>query len=202
MKCKDMLETVSLWLKTGRTDAENLIDFPWEVESREGVIKALHPKYPVEINILCDDDIGVLRLQVILPVETIGLDSEKRILIYRKLLKMNALPLTKTMLIGDDDYISIASDLSIKSLSKTEFNDALALLLATLNSLAKTLDLTDVLSEAMAEGLIKLVRKHISEGYGRDRLLDYLVKVVGLTRSEAETLLREVLGPEDQQIYL
>ncbi|NPA98865.1 MAG: hypothetical protein GXO43_05750, partial [Crenarchaeota archaeon] len=87
-------------------------------------------------------------------------------------------------------------------LSKTEFNDALALLLATLNSLAKTLDLTDVLSEAMAEGLIKLVRKHISEGYGRDRLLDYLVKVVGLTRSEAETLLREVLGPEDQQIYL
>ncbi len=115
---------------------------------------------------------------------------------------MNALPLTKAMLTGDDDYISIASDLSIKSLSKSEFNDALALLLATLNSLAKILDLTDVLSEAMVEGLIKLVRKHIDKGYGRNRLLEYLVKVVGLTREEAESLLREVLDPDDQTIYL
>ncbi len=202
MKCRDTLDTISLWLKTGSVDADNLVDFPWEVEKRNDVIKAVHPKYPMEINIYCDDEIGVLRLQIVLPVATIGLDSEKRILIYRKLLKMNALPLTKAMLTGDDDYISIASDLSIKSLGKSEFNDALALLLAALNSLAKILDLTDVLSEAMVEGLIKLVRKHIDEGYGRDRLLEYLVKVVGLTREEAESLLREVLGPEDQTIYL
>ncbi len=202
MRCRDTLDTISLWLKTGSIDADNLVDFPWEVEKRNDVIKAVHPKYPVEINIYCDDEIGVLRLQIVLPVATIGLYSEKRILIYRKLLKMNALPLTKAMLTGDDDYISIASDLSIKSLGKSEFNDALALLLAALNSLAKILDLTDVLSEAMVEGLIKLVRKHIDKGYGRNRLLEYLVKVVGLTREEAESLLREVLDPDDQTIYL
>ncbi len=202
MRCRDTLDTISLWLKTGSIDADNLVDFPWEVEKRNDVIKAVHPKYPVEINIYCDDEIGVLRLQIVLPVATIGLDSEKRILIYRKLLKMNALPLTKAMLTGDDDYISIASDLSIKSLGKSEFNDALALLLAALNSLAKILDLTDVLSEAMVEGLIKLVRKHIDKGYGRNRLLEYLVKVVDLTREEAESLLREVLDPDDQTIYL
>ncbi len=202
MKCRDTLDTISLWLKTGSIDADNLVDFPWEVDKRNDVIKAVHPKYPVEINIYCDDEIGVLRLQIVLPAATIRLDSEKRILIYRKLLKMNALPLTKAMLTGDDDYISIASDLSIKSLGKSEFNDALALLLAALNSLAKILDLTDVLSEAMVEGLIKLVRKHIDKGYGRNRLLEYLVKVVGLTREEAESLLREVLDPEDQTIYL
>jgi len=202
LKCRDTLDTISLWLKTGSIDADNLVDFPWEVDKRNDVIKAVHPKYPVEINIYCDDEIGVLRLQIVLPAATIRLDSEKRILIYRKLLKMNALPLTKAMLTGDDDYISIASDLSIKSLGKSEFNDALALLLAALNSLAKILDLTDVLSEAMVEGLIKLVRKHIDKGYGRNRLLEYLVKVVGLTREEAESLLREVLDPEDQTIYL
>ena len=202
MKCRDTLDTISLWLKTGSIDADNLVDYPWEVDKRNDVIKAVHPKYPVEINIYCDDEIGVLRLQIVLPAATIRLDSEKRILIYRKLLKMNALPLTKAMLTGDDDYISIASDLSIKSLGKSEFNDALALLLAALNSLAKILDLTDVLSEAMVEGLIKLVRKHIDKGYGRNRLLEYLVKVVGLTREEAESLLREVLDPEDQTIYL
>ncbi len=202
MKCRDTLDTISLWLKTGSIDTDNLVDFPWEVEKRNDVIKAVHPKYPVEINIYCDDEIGVLRLQIVLPVATIGLDSEKRTIIYRKLLKMNALPLMKAMLTGGDDYISIASDLSIKSLGKSEFNDALALLLAALNSLAKILDLIDVLSEAMVGGLIKLVRKHIDKGYGRNRLLEYLVKVVGLTREEAESLLREVLDHEDQTIYL
>lgn len=202
MKCSDTLDTISLWLKTGSVDADNLVDFPREVEKRNDVIKAVHPKYPMEINIYCDDEIGVLRLQIVLPVAIIELDSEKKILIYRKLLKMNALPLTKAMLTGDDDYISIASDLSIKSLGKSEFNDALALLLAALNSLAKILDLTDILSEAIVEVLIKLVRKHTDESYGRDRLLEYLVKVVGLTREEAESLLREILDPEDQTIYL
>ncbi len=75
MRCRDTLDTISLWLKTGSIDADNLVDFPWEVEKRNDVIKAVHPKYPVEINIYCDDEIGVLRLQIVLPVATIELDS-------------------------------------------------------------------------------------------------------------------------------
>ncbi len=193
--CKDTLKQLREWLVQGRVDAETLVDFPWEVlEEEEQALKVIHPKFPVGILIVCDDEIGVVRLLVNTDISTISLDNDARLRLYHKLLKMNATPLTKFILYGDDDVVNIAVDLSTKTLGKQEFNDALALLIASLNALVKELGIEEEFSYRMLTEILRLVKKHLDEGWGRDKLVEYLVKRAGMKREEAEEIVKSLLS--------
>ncbi|MCD6301104.1 MAG: hypothetical protein J7L82_03435 [Staphylothermus sp.] len=199
-RCSDVLKQITSWLKQGKTDANKLIDFPWEVEEKDNnTYVAVHPMFPIKIFIGCDEDIGVVRLQAILDVETISLDNNERLVLYHKLLKLNASPLTKFILVSDEDFPAIAVDLSTKTLGKDEFNDALALLLATVNASIKLLGLEEEYSSKLFMELINLVKKHIEEGWGREKLIDYLVKYAKLNREQAIEIVDSLLKGIDRK---
>ncbi len=194
--CTEILSTIKEWLARGSPKADSLVDLPWEVEEggRKNSLIAVYPRFPVQVNIICDDDIGVLRLFVSTAAPTISLSTEDRIRVYHKLLKMNAAPMAKFILYGDDDVIDIAVDLSIKTLGKQEFNDALALLLASVNAVAQELDLEEILAEQMFEEILRLVARHIEEGWGKDKLVEYLVERAGMKEDEASKLIDQILS--------
>ncbi len=193
-KCTEVLNQIITWLKQGKPSADKLVDFPWEVEEKDNnTYVAIHPMFPIKIFIGCDEEIGVIRLQTILDVETISLNNDERLILYHKLLKLNASPLTKFILVGDEDLPAIAVDLSIKTLGKDEFNDALALLLATVNASIKLFGLEEVYGSKLFMELLNLVKKHIEEGWGRERLIDYLVKNAKLNKDQAIEIVDSLL---------
>jgi hypothetical protein len=195
--CSKILEEIRKWLVQGSPNAKSLVDFPWEVEDvEENYIKAVYPEFPVDINIVCDENIGVIRVFTSTGFSTISLDSDERLKLYHKLLRMNAAPMAKFILSGDDDLVTIAVDLSIKTLGKQEFNDALALLLASLNTAVRSLGLQQQFAAEIYSTIIGLVKKHIEEGWGREKLIKYLVERVKMSREDAEKLIEELLGGE------
>ncbi len=190
--CSEIMGLVEEWLRSGRPDADNLIDFPWEIEKEDGVLVAVHPKFPLRIRLVCSEDAKSIRASTWLAIPTIVKPNETRLILYRKMLRMNTIPLAKYMLVGDEDYIGAAVDLSIESLGKKEFNDALAFLLTAINSIASEIGETEELYRQMLEELIRLVKKHFEEGWGWDKMVRYLVEYVGMNREEAEGFLTKI----------
>ncbi|WFO76244.1 hypothetical protein J4526_05295 [Desulfurococcaceae archaeon MEX13E-LK6-19] len=192
-QCKDVVNEIARWLKEGRPDADNLVDFPWEVEIvDEKSVRAIHPRFPIEITIFCSDDTKSIRAVILTNIPTINLDNKDRVMIYRKLLRLNNIPVAKTLLYGDEDYIGVASDMSIHSLGKKEFNDALAFLIALLISVARETGFEEELYKRLIEELSRLVSKHFEEGWSREKLVKYLVETVGMNPSDAEDFLESI----------
>jgi hypothetical protein len=192
-KCIEVLDKVIKWLKEGKPEAKNLVDFPWEVEKVEdNIYKAIHPMFPVNIFLTCDDSLGILRLQTPLGVETVTLSKDERLLLYHKLLRLNIAPLAKYALMGEDE-LTVLVDLSIKTLGKKEFNDALAMHLASINAIIKELGLEKEYQTQLFLQLLGLVRKHLEEGWGREKLIDYLVRYAGLKREQAIEIVNSIL---------
>ncbi len=190
VSCKESLETLKKWLKEGIPSAETLVDFPWEVEERgPSSIRAVHPRFPIGIDIICSDEARSIRVIVLTKFDTINLDNKTRIKLYRRLLRMNNMPLSKYILYGEDDTIGVAVDLSIYSLGKREFNDALAFLLGALVTVAKEVGVEEELYKSMVEELAHLVAKHFEEGWSREKLVEYLVDIVGMNPKDAEDFL-------------
>ena len=188
--CREVLDKLAEWLRQGTPEADNLVDFPWEVEGVEkNTIRAIHPRFPVGIDILCSDEAHSIRLIILTNIGTVNYDNTIRVKLYRRLLRLNNMPLAKYMLYGDEDYIGIAVDLSIYSIGKREFNDALAFLLGSLVMVVKEVGIEEELYKTMTEELARLVARHFEEGWSRDKLLDYLIKIVGMNPKEAEDFL-------------
>ena len=191
--CNEALKMIKEWLVQGTPNAQNLVDFPWEVEAIDkNTLKAVHPRFPIEIDILCSDEAKSIRATILTPLETINLDNASRVKLYRKLLRLNNMPLAKYMLYGDEDSIGVAVDLSTFTLGKKEFNDALAFLISGLVTVAKEFGVEETIYMEMAEELAKLVARHFEEGWSRDKLIDYLVNIVGMKKEEAEEFLRNI----------
>jgi len=187
------LNHIREWLSSGSVDAKSLVDFPWDVSvTGDCSIKAVYPKFPIGIDIVCDDRLGFLRLSITLETETLTLEKDEKILVYHKFLRRNTMPMVKYALTGDESIPTLIVDLSIKSLSKEEFNDALALLLAATNDSIKALGLEEYYKERMFTQLLELVQKYVEQGWGRERLYEYLTKYAGLKEEEAEQLLRSM----------
>ncbi len=191
--CEEALKTIKEWLVQGSPDADNLVDFPWEVEVVDkNTIKAVHPRFPMEIDIFCSDEAKSIRATILTPLETIGLDNASRVKLYRTLLRLNNMPLAKYLLYGENDSIGVAVDLSTFTLGKKEFNDALAFLISGIVTVAKEFGVEEAIYMEMAEELAKLVSKHFEEGWSKERLLNYLVNIVGMDRKEAIEFLSKL----------
>ncbi|MET1160865.1 MAG: hypothetical protein ABWW65_07885 [Thermoprotei archaeon] len=194
--CRELLETISEWLRQGTPGAEKLVDFPWEVSSDEKGLKAIYPRFPIDVVITCDDKLGVLRLSVQLQTETFTLEKDVKLIVYHKFLRRNVAPLVKYSLTGDEDIPTLMVDLSTKTLGKDEFNDALAMLLAAVNDAIKMLGLEEYYREAMFSKLLDLVKKHIEEGWSREDLYNYLVVNAGVKEEEAAEIIDSLLEKE------
>jgi len=188
-RCEEVLKQISAWLQQGDINAENLVDFPWEVNREEKSLKAIYPRFPIEINITCEESIGFIRLSTTLDAETFTLSKDDKLLIYYKFLRRNNAPLVKYALKGDEAFPVLMVDLSIKTLGKEEFNDALALLLGAVNDVINLLGLEEYFKEKMFTTLLSLVAKHVEEGWGRDKIYDYLTSYVGLSKEEAREIV-------------
>jgi len=199
VSCNELMNRVKEWLETGSLDAKTLVDFPWEVEETKYGLKAIYPRFPIEINITCNDEINVLRLMVKLDVVTYTLDRNMKLLVYHKFLRRNIAPLVKYVLVEDEDIPALVVDLTTEMLSKEEFNDALAVLLASAGDAINLLGLQDRYREKIFEEIIGLVKKHIEEGWGRDKIYDYLINYVGLKDKDAEEIVKSLLGERSRE---
>lgn len=200
-----MNDRILEWLRTGRDEAEDIIDLPWEVKKvGETHYVAEHPKIPFLLNIVFADDF--IRLAVPSGIETMAMRLEERLKTYHTLLVLNErMNMLKFTLSGMNDEITLRVDLDEKSLEKEEFNDALTALLVGMNVLMNSLGLTEEFREAIFERLSMLIIERLQRGMGEAEILSFLTKKVGLNREEARALLSEikkVIKGDDEMGYL
>ena len=199
-----MTEAILEWLRTGRDEAEDIVDLPWEIKKvGENQYIAEHPKIPFLLNVIFAD--GFIRLAVPSGIETIAMRLEERLKTYHTLLVLNErMNLLKFTLSGMNDEIILRVDLDEKSLGKEEFNDALTALLVGMNVLMDSLGLTEEFQEAIFERLSMMIIERLQKGMSEAEIMDFLVKKVGMTKEEAKALLKEIkkaMSGEDERGY-
>ena len=199
-----MVEAVLEWLRSGRDDAEDIVDLPWEVKKvGENHYVAEHPKIPFTLNVVFAD--GFIRLAVPSGIETIAMRLEERIRTYHTLLVLNErMNMLKFTLSGMNDEVTLRVDLDEKSLGKEEFNDALTALLVGMNVLMDSLGLTEEFQEAIFERLSMMIIERLQRGMSEAEIMKFLVKKVGMTKEEAKALLNEIkraMSGEDDRGY-
>lgn len=199
-----MTEAILEWLRTGRDEAEDIVDLPWEIKKvGENQYIAEHPKIPFLLNVIFAD--GFIRLAVPSGIETIAMRLEERLKTYHTLLVLNErMNLLKFTLSGMNDEIILRVDLDEKSLGKEEFNDALTALLVGMNVLMDSLGLTEEFQEAIFERLSMMIIERLQKGMSEAEIMDFLIKKVGMTKEEAKALLKEIkkaMSGEDERGY-
>jgi len=196
-------ETLLNWLRSGRDDANDIVDLPWEVRAVEpNLYIAEHPRMPFSLMLSFEE--GFVRLLAPLGLETYTLSNDDKLKIYHALLRLNAeVKLMKFILAGMNDDVYLAVDLDLKSLGKDEFNDALSALLWGLLSAVSALNLEESFQRALEERVLAMVYERLQKGATKDDLLAFLTVKVGMPREEAEKLLQRILlGLEDEREYL
>ncbi|MCD6524100.1 MAG: DNA-binding protein [Thermococcus sp.] len=199
-----MTEAILEWLRTGRDEAEDIVDLPWEIKKvGENQYIAEHPKIPFLLNVIFAD--GFIRLAVPSGIETIAMRLEERLKTYHTLLVLNErMNLLKFTLSGMNDEIILRVDLDEKSLGKEEFNDALTALLVGMNVLMDSLGLMEEFQEAIFERLSMMIIERLQKGMSEAEIMDFLIKKVGMTKEEAKALLKEIkkaMSGEDERGY-
>lgn len=192
-------EVISTWLKEGHDDAENLLDYPWDVvvNKLEGgiereVIVASHPKIPFNIEVVVSKHFTNLVINPLVPTDAI--DAEERMRLYKKLLHLNTdLNLMKSGLVGYDDQPVIQVDLDLGAMSKQEFNDALTLLIVGAQNLIMLLGLQEKVQEFMLQRFKQMVALKLAEGEEESDILDFLTTRGGLEEDMAKEIFNHVM---------
>ena len=186
-------EKISKWLKDGEDGAENLLDYPWDLEikpvedqSERTLIIASHPKIPFNAEIVIGKHFANLVINPIIPTD--AMDPTERMRLYKALLHLNTeLNLMKAGLIGHDDNPVIQVDLDLESLNKHEFNDALTLLVVGAHNMIKILGLTAEMEQFMLNRFKMMVASKIQAGETEEIILDFLTNRGGLDKASAKT---------------
>jgi hypothetical protein len=191
-------EVISTWLREGSENAENLLDYPWDIEIKEvegslerELVIATHPKFPFNIEVMISRHFTNLVINPVIPTD--ALPAEDRMRIYKKLLHLNTdLNLMKAGLVGYDDQPVIQADLDLKSISKHEFNDALTLLMVGAQNLVNILGLQEKVQEFMVERFKQFVALKMASGETEEKILDFLTTRGGLDGITAKAIFDQV----------
>ncbi len=140
-----------------------------ETRSEEGqlkVLRATSAKVPVMLLALDlgDSPIPAIRIAVETEIDTADLEPGKKLKLYRRLLSYSKLPLAKMYLFGEDHRIALAVDLDKRSLSKNEFNDAVAALLLAYITMVEELGLQEEAAEEALRNLMALAAAQVRLG--------------------------------------
>jgi len=192
-------EQVLKWLKEGRDDAEDIVDFPWNVKKQsEHVYLAEYPKIPFVLNVVFTE--GFVHLIVPFGLETVSLEPSERLKLYHTLLLLNdKINLLKFTLSGFNEEIVLRVDLDRKSLGKEEFNDALTSLLIGVNELVKALGLEKDFARSIFERVALMIIERLQRGATKKDLVKFLVVKVGMKREEAEAFIDEIIKAQKEE---
>jgi len=187
-------EDVLVWLRSGKDDAEDIVDLPWNVKEVEPHrYLAEHPRMPFRLLLIFTDDF--LRLVVPFGLETISLGTAERMKVYRILLKLNdRINLMKFLLSGINDDVYLRVDLDRKTLGKAEFNDALTALFIGMLTAVSELGLEEEFRRELFDRVVAMVIERLQKGASRSELEEFLIRKVGMSKSDAEELLTQLLA--------
>ncbi len=180
------------WLRSGRDDAKDIVDLPWNVkEIGPHKYLAEHPKMPFQLLLIFTEDF--VRLVVPFGLETISLETADRMKVYRILLKLNdQINLMKFVLSDINDNVYLRVDLDRKTLGKEEFNDALTSLLVGMLTGVSALGLEEEFQQELLDRIVGMILERLEKGASRDELMKFLTVKVGMTAEDAESLLDQV----------
>ncbi|MCE4602154.1 MAG: DUF885 domain-containing protein [Desulfurococcales archaeon] len=200
------LEVLRDWLREGVDDPSTIVDVKWVItgekrgESGLEQITAIFPDLPIRVIIIgfqveeMGDKLNLARMVVETPIDTISMDLKDRERVYRKLLSISRMPVVKSYLYGDDLNIAVAVDLNLRGLTKEEFNDSLAMLLAGVLHLYKELGMEETLNMELWRNLAILLSNYMQSGWTREQLTRFLVEKAGMSREEAEKIIDTLMG--------
>ena len=189
---EELEKEVINWLRSGRDDAKDIVDLPWNVrEIGPHRYLAEHPKMPFQLLLIFTEDF--IRLVVPFGIETISLETADRMKVYRILLKLNdQINLMKFVLSDVNDNVYLRVDLDRKTLGKEEFNDALTALLVGMLTGVSALGLEEEFQQELLDRIIGMILERLEKGASRDELMKFLTLKVGMTAEDAKSLLDEV----------
>ena len=196
------LETLKSWLAEGSPESESLVGSKWiiveESSDTTGLreFAAILPKIPLTLLVIglrdADGNVFAARLVVETPISTADLDLESKVKLYRRLLTLNRMALVKYYIYGEDNTVAIAVDLDLKSLSKEEFEDALARLLLGFLYLGKLDERFEkMMKEKEVMDLGRMVLSYMERGKSREEIIQLLVEG-GLSRDLARDLVNTI----------
>lgn len=203
---ENALKNVIQWLREGRDDALHPVDLPWDVELMEGstgtekAYMAFHPKAFLSLYVIPEYKSGIIRLILDPLYPTKFMDLKEKTELYYYLLKLNMnFGLVKASLIGDDDGVIFLVDLSAKSLSKNEFNDALEQLYLVTGAFVKAVGWEDEVSKQFMKTFIEILREKKRKGASDKEIIAYLVEKLKIDEALAEELVKEVIAPRPKE---
>ncbi|NJE76656.1 DNA-binding protein [Thermococcus sp. ES12] len=195
----DIETQVLEWLRTGREDAADIVDLPWEVKAvDESMYVAEHPKMPFTLVVMFSDEF--VHLVIPTSLETYGMSDEDRLYVYHTLLELNdRIYMMKFSLGRPNDVVNIRVDLDKKTLGKEEFNDALTALAVGLLSGVSALGLEEEFVERIFDRIVVMLLERIQKGYTYEQLMEFLTIKVGLKEKDAKELLDAVLEAVEEE---
>ena len=191
-------EEVLSWLGGKDETTGNLVDIPWEIKKFENYLVLENEKIPFSIYLVFDG--AVMRIFLRTGVETAVTENEERLGIYRVLLILNRqLDLVKFMLDGIHEEVISRVDLELDALSKNELNEGLNMLLSSLYLMVKSLKLEDQFQVRITERMLMMVQDMIKSGKSKEDIKKFLEDKIGLSKSESENLILQIIGKGDEK---
>ncbi len=194
------LKVIREWLESGVLAGSGVL-LKWEVLEEErdedGALRVLRAScvgFPVNLVVLsiegpsCESGPCVARLVIETGIPTVDLDSDVKLRLYRLLLLAGRLALAKFYLYGEEHYIGIAADLDLRSLSRGEFEDYLAMLVAGYLYLRELPGMEEILREKELDILAGIVLEHLKHGEPEEKVVESLEKM-GLPKDIASRLV-------------
>jgi hypothetical protein len=199
------LETLKEWLVEGVENPGRLEDVKFIVveENRRNnkleSFRAISPSIPVRLLVadLGDRPIPAFRVAIETDIATVDMDPQQKLRAYRVLLLASRLPLVKVYVYTDEHIIALAVDLDKRSLSRREFNDAIAALAMAYNYVIREMGLEREAGEEALRNLELLAAAQLREGRSREEVEEMLLRA-GIPESIARQIVDSIYGEQEK----
>lgn len=191
-------EDVLGWLGGKDESSGNLVDIPWQIKKYENNLVLENEKVPFSIFLVFEK--GLVRIFLRTGIETAVLENQQRLGTYRVLLLLNRqLDLVKFMLDGMQEEVITRVDLELDSLTKTELNDGMSMLLSSIYTMVKSLKLEEQFQQRITERMLMMVQDMINSGKSNEEIMKYLVEKIGLSKNESQNIITQLTGKSEEK---
>lgn len=186
-------EQILSWLSSGTETGNRLIDLTWNISEVEGSYHLENEKVPFTIVMqFREGKLVIIKLDT--GIETATLESADRLSVYRSLLIMNnRLGKVKFLLEGMHENVEARVDLALQTLTKSELDQALNVLLSSLYMMVKALNLEEEFNKKIVERMVMLVKDMQSNGKSRNEIMMFLRERIGFKEEDANRIMDELL---------
>jgi len=177
------------WLERGNAKSGNMEDLPWDVklESDEthDYLFFQHPIVLYSYAVKVDKQYATITLDT--GISTDLFDTDKRMGYYRRMLILNRkYNMLKVSLRGDEDVVTVESDLDLSSLGEKEFNRALHNVLFASYDIIKNFNMSESALKELEARIPRAIEDMMAKGADTDTIRDFLTDKVGMEDTEAK----------------